>query len=362
MKFLRIGGITLAAAALLSACGGGGSDTPPANQVPYTKLVSFGDSLSDVGTHAVSGIAAIGGGKYTVNAPGVKIWVERVAESLGVPAPCAAQTGLNAVQAAVGFPPAAVVNRPGCFDYAQGGSRVTNAIGVGNVATFPGQGSGALGQLTVPVRTQIENHLAAAGGNFTGTDLVTVLAGANDLFVQLGTVSATVAGGGNATTAGQAATRAMGQAGGELAAYIKALVVAKGAKRVVVVTVPDVSRTPFGLSQAQSTRDLIELMAFTFNAQVKFDLANVPEVLIVDGFQLFQNIVANPAAYGVTNVTGVACDPAKAPLGSLGCSAATVVAGNVSTYLFADAVHPTPLGYQLLAGFVTDALRAKGWL
>ena len=363
MNFAHIVSTALATTLLLAACGGSDDDDPRPEAIEYTRLVSFGDSLSDVGSYKVSGVAAAGGGKYTVNGPDAQIWVERLAATANVPAPCAAQTGLNADQAIVGFPPAPVTGHPDCFDYAQGGARVTDPIGIGNAATLAaGQSQGALGALTVPVKTQITNHLTAHGGTFGDTALVTVWAGSNDLFVQLSVVSATVAGGGNAQTAGQAATQQMGVAGAELAAYVKSLIVANGAKRVVLVNVPDISKTPFGLAQAQNTRDLIELMAFTFNEQLKHDLAGVPEVLIVDAYQAFRAIAADPAAFGVTNATTPACDLTKARLGSLVCSAATLIPGDVSRYMFADPVHPTPYGYQLVADTVIGALRDKGWL
>ncbi|MBP7414077.1 MAG: hypothetical protein KA932_09405, partial [Giesbergeria sp.] len=50
------------AAAALAACGG--SDEPR-----YTSMVNFGDSLSDVGSYRVGSVAALGGGKFTVNGP-----------------------------------------------------------------------------------------------------------------------------------------------------------------------------------------------------------------------------------------------------------------------------------------------------
>ena len=54
---------------------------------------------------------------------------------------------------------------------------------------------------------------------------------------------------------------------------------------------------------------------------------------------------------------------AKNPLGSsLVCSAGNVIAGDISKYLFADSVHPTPFGHSLLAKQVSDAMKAKGWL
>ncbi|MDO9074906.1 MAG: SGNH/GDSL hydrolase family protein [Rubrivivax sp.] len=360
MNLLRLGAIALATAGLLAACGG--SDDPPAEaKVTYGKLVVFGDSLSDVGTYATPGlVGATGGGRFTINGADTQLWVDRVATAAKVPAVCAAQNGLNSVGPLAGFA-SALVNRAGCYGYAQGGARVTNPVGPGNVATLPGASSGALGQLTVPVVTQISTHLALSGGSFTGTDLVTVLAGANDLFMQVATVQATVAAGGNATAAGQAASVAMGQAGGELAAYIKSLIVAKGAKRVVVVGVPDVSVTPDAAGRDQASRDLIQMLSFTFNAQLQHGLQGVAEVLYVDGYTAIQQWTVNPGAYGLSNVRTQACN-AAAVASSLLCSAATLISGDTSKYLFADGVHPTPYGHELFGKAVIDALTARGWL
>ena len=103
----------------------------------FTQQVSFGDSLSDVGTYAVGAVKQAGGGKFTINGDGTaknpelngKIWVEFLAAELKLPAPCAAQTGLEG-DAARGFS-VAISNNLNCFNYAQGGSRVTNPIGPG---------------------------------------------------------------------------------------------------------------------------------------------------------------------------------------------------------------------------------------
>ncbi|UUZ52497.1 hypothetical protein LP419_24075 [Massilia sp. H-1] len=74
--------LTLLAAAMLSACGGGDNDTPatPAKPV-FASQVSFGDSLSDVGTYKVGAVLALGGGKYTVNGATAKNWTELMAAS-----------------------------------------------------------------------------------------------------------------------------------------------------------------------------------------------------------------------------------------------------------------------------------------
>jgi len=344
-----------AVALLLAACGGGDGDQTP--RVAYGKLVSFGDSLSDVGSYAVGFVAASGGGKYTINGPEAKNWTELLAAQMGVAAPCAAQTGLNAAASLGG--PVAVQNHPGCYGYAQGGARVTDPIGPGNAALLAvGDPQGALGQLTDPILNQITRHLATSGGTFAADDLVTVMGGGNDLLMNLAAVAA-----GQATPT-QALT-AMGVAGAEQAGYIKAMILAKGAQRVVVVNLPDASQTPSGATQTPEIRGLIQLMASTFNDQLNAGLATEAKVLVVDAFTSVQDEVAHPAQYALSNATTPACDldGALAALPtSLVCSAATLIPGDVSAYLFADGNHLTPYGYRLLAQLVTNDLAKKGWL
>jgi outer membrane lipase/esterase len=189
----------LTAVAVLAGCGGStnnaGDQTP---KFKYSAQVSFGDSLSDVGSYAVGTVLALKGGKFNINGNSVatnpaltgKNWTELMAAQLNLPAPCPAMTGLNG-NAAKGLS-VPVVNNPGCYGYGQGGARVTNPVGPGNALT-----GSDLGALTVPVTTQIKNHLAAVGGKFKGDELVFVMAGGNDALMQLGTLSA------GATKAGQ---------------------------------------------------------------------------------------------------------------------------------------------------------------
>lgn len=338
---------------------GGGSG------VRYSALVSFGDSLSDVGSYRVSTIAAVGGGQYNVNGPSGKNWTEQLAAGLFLKAPCAAQTGLNSLIPTI--PPASVVNHAGCFGYAQGGARVTNPVGPGNVLTYPADPGGALGQLTDPVLNQINRHLSAVGGRFSGKELVTVLAGGNDVFMNLAAVAATAAATNNDATAVAAASAnavaAMAQAGAELAADVNTLIVGRGAKRVVVLTLPDVSQTPFALTKPAATQGLINTMVNAFNNALTSGLQASNAVLVVDAYTQGRKQTANPAQYGLSNVTAPACDLSKTIFASsLVCTNSTLVAGNVSTYAFADGVHPTPYAYGLLAGFVASRLAAQSWL
>jgi phospholipase/lecithinase/hemolysin len=187
--------------AVLAGCGG--TDPAPGDQSIKNKFsaqVSFGDSLSDVGSYNVGTIAALKGGKFTINGDNTSInatltgrnWTELLAAQLGVAAPCAAVTGLDG-DASKGFSVPQVAHA-GCYGYAQGGSRVTNPVGPNNKLT-----GSALGALTIPVVTQIANHLKAVGGKFKGDEMVLVMAGGNDALFQLGSLSAA------ATAAGTAA-------------------------------------------------------------------------------------------------------------------------------------------------------------
>lgn len=180
--------LALLAGAVLAACGGSG-DTSPGNQglnVEYTQQVTFGDSLSDVGSYAVGAVQQLGGGKYTINGDSTasdptltgKVWVELMAAQFGLPAPCAAQTGLqgNAAQG-LSVP---VRTHATCYNYAGGGSRVSNPVGPGNAAI-----GSPLGALTVPVVSQVASHLAKTDGKFSGRELVFVMAGGNDALALL---------------------------------------------------------------------------------------------------------------------------------------------------------------------------------
>ena len=446
--------LALMTAAVLAACGGNGprsGDQTPANK--FSSQVSFGDSLSDVGTYKVGTVKSLGGGKFTINGDNTSVnadltgknWTEFMAAQLGLPAPCPAQTGLDG-DASKGFSVPVTFNA-NCFNYAQGGARVSDPVGPGNKAT-----GSPLGQTTVPVATQIANHLAKSGGKFSGTEVVTVLAGGNDVLFQLGALSAgataagTAAGkkafatslttqlaagatnpataaqsiglaiqteaaragstdttivqaavmaavqAGNtaaaqasvygpmvakaqaeATTAGQAAgaayasangpalVTALGTAGATLANLVKTQIVAKGANHVVVNALPDVGSTPSGKSQSAETQKLIAAMVDAFNNQLKAGIAGEDKILFVDLFSVSRDQVANPAPYGLTNTSTPACGANALGTTSLACTKSNVIAGDVSHYMFADEIHPTPFENALIARYVLLQMSIKGW-
>jgi phospholipase/lecithinase/hemolysin len=355
--------VAMLASAILVGCGGGGAGDQ-SSKIKFSSQVSFGDSLSDVGTYAVGTITTLGGGgQYTINGTG-KNWTELMAAQFGLAAPCAAETGLNG-NALYGFS-VPVVDHPGCTSYAQGGARVTNPVGPGNALL--GGANAILGQLTVPITTQIDHHLAAVG-SFSGSDIVFVMAGANDVLMQYATYGATVTlNPGSAVVAATTAVTAMATAATELTGDINTKIIGNGAKYVVVVNMPDVSSTPFGAAQeasAPGSKAFINTLVTTFNSQLQTGLANNAKVLFVDAYTIHRDEISNPVNYGLTNVTTPACNLAASsnPIGSaLMCNSGNLNAGVNSYYLFADSVHPTPFGYSLLARLVSKEMLIRGWL
>jgi outer membrane lipase/esterase len=380
-------------AVFLAGCGGGGSSGgSQAPKVGFTSQVSFGDSLSDVGSYAVSGVAAAGGGQFTVNITGAKNnWTQLMAAQTGQQASsCAAVTG------GYGSP---TQTHSGCYAYGQGGARVTSDVGIGNTDAGYLPSGAYTGAMTLSVTRQIAAHLAAVGGSFSGNEVVYVLAGANDIFVEaqavypayvaacmgsgIPTIPACSSGGLSATAAQAAAfQQAMSDVTGVadlLENQITTNITGKGAKYVVVVNVPDIANTPSAVMAGTSAQQLFGAMVTTFNAELKTKLASNTNALLVDAYTVNHDEVVNPAAYGLTNITGTACNVASGswlatnfPNGSgsgssLGCNAANPSAMTAGVtgdthYLFADGVHPTPFGYLLLARLVSKDMLIKGWL
>lgn len=465
--------LVLLASAVLAACGGstGSKGGDQALKTKFSSQVSFGDSLSDLGTYQVGTVAAVGGGRYTINGDNTSVnaaltgknWTELMAAQFGLPAPCPAMQGLDG-DASKGFS-VPVKTNSSCFSYAQGGARVTNPVGPGHKLT-----GSALGQLTVPVVTQVANHLKVVGGKFKGDEIVFVMAGGNDALIGLGQLEAgakaagekagaaagaakgaevfattlvgllasgatnpqtaavaigtavatesaragsttqTIVGAavgaaaiqpGNAkvadpnvygpmvakaqaeaTTAGTAAGNAAGlkaageyvaanapklvpamaTAGAELAALVKTQIVGNGANYVVVNNLPDLANAPAGKSQDASTQALIASMVNAFNQALSAGLTGESKVMIVDLYTISNDQVKNPGPYGLTNVTTPACGANALGTTSLACNAKNLISGDVSHYMFADDVHPTPFENLLIARYVAQQMIARGWL
>lgn len=404
------------ATALLAACGGGdpyvpGSTLPsggPTTPGSFTTIVSFGDSLSDIGTYtpatAIPGTTptAYFGGRFTTNlndlatlAATGKVWVEDVADALSTPA-----APIIVTPAEVGFAgqsvtcPAAAnpLLAATCTGYSQGGARVTDPNGIGKAEGF----------LAVPVKTQIANHLAnpTFGGSFKDSDLIVVFAGHNDLLYQLGVFAAAVAQSQaqaqadvlaglitpeqaevrvkqEAFAAQTLAQQEMKTAALELAGYVRNDIVANGGKYVAVLSMVDFTVTPRFAGAPAETKEVIKGLGDVFNLWLREGLNGAP-VRWIDTNAMLYAWLADPGTYGLTNTSAPACDAAKIATltggqitdglslfcnGTTGAPFNTLAAtADVTSWLFADTIHPTVKGHQLLSAEFVEQLRAANWV
>lgn len=417
MKKMRVLSVALAASAFLAGCGGSGTgDQSP--RVTFDKMISFGDSLSDVGTYATDLVAGSGGGEYSINGNLTKAgfpqtnWTEYLAATLQLPAPCAAEVGLASV-GQLAFLAQATTDNADCFGYAQGGARITLPYGPGNNFYYTqfGDPSGQLGQLTKPISQQVSDYLAGNASTFGSSDLVTVLGGGNDVLINRAldvdaVVQSLIAQGLIGTDAGNQAIAAAAQtaiadtttAGTQLADLIVNKIIAGGAQHVVVVNLPDLSATPDAANWlANGAGQVVDLihphltldMVNAFNTALATGLgvsngeSSHSEIVWVDAFTTNDDEIAEPDLYALTNVTTPACDLTKTGVtvpgvglvpiaSSLFCTPNTLITDSANEtptdptgvlhYLFADTVHPTPHGYSLLARLVSVRMADKGWL
>ena len=375
-----IGSLTMVAALGLTACGGNDPLPPKAS---VGKVYVMGDSLADAGTFGL---------KFTVqdatNPKGFQIWPQLVANAMGLDGSqqCNVFTfanntfGLNTT--------------PGCTNYAIGGARVIAGASNGGAAS--------------PLNVGVQLGLRAAAGNYSASDLVLIDGGGNDAADLVGAYLGASSAAGlqafqaflgqqlDAATIGALLPQTNGPA---LAAgaymqtladtfygQIKAQVLDKGATRVAVLDMPDITLTPrfravltgvaaaTNAATAQALQGAIRQWIGAFNARLASRFAGDSRVAVVPFYADFSDEVNNPASYQLSNVTDAACPVVG--LGSDGlpaysfptCTSAALDAlpgktpGWWKSYAFSDGFHPTPFGHQLLAASVSRALARAGWL
>ena len=385
------------AVAILAACGGGGADQT-SQRAGITSIKVMGDSLSDVGVF--KGIPTNGrifSVQDSASEPNTD-WTERIAALLGVPQLCNFFKYTGAAAA-----PFSLV--PGCTSYAVGGGRINNFN--------PQTGAGAS-----PFSITYQLQVASSAGNYKSTDLLLIDGGGNDAADLVGAyLNAAKDGGasyaamtGTLIPAGTLAPMlANGQAGlaqvggaymvalaDKFYGSIKTNALDKGAERILVLNTPGITNTPrfqmvlggiaaaygggaTGAGARAQSEALFKSWVEAFNSRLATLVANDKRIVLVDFYTAFNDQIANPAQYGLTNVTTPAC-----PITGMGsdglplynfqtCTAAalsamTPPAGATGgsnwwqTYAFSDGFHPTPLGYQLMSQLVAKSLATAGWL
>jgi len=343
----------LIATLVISGCGGG-SEGIYGFTAPL-QVVSFGDSLSDVGSYEVNGSPATGpllfnGGRYTTN-PG-HVWTEIVAQRYG-------NTLTPAVRGGFGLAPFAA----GGLGYAQGGAHVSEYV-IQNYSSV----------LAQPVRRQVTDYLSSRGA-FNSNQVILLNAGSNDI---INAVLAAHNGALHPANVPGLVTQAANDMGDELDR-----IVANGGKKIVLVNVSDIGATPLAASSEDLSLDL-SAMAALFNDVLLGRVNSRPrpsELVLIDSYRWSGDMVANYRQNGFkVGNQDVACSTNKIlalarakglPFPesfirengtALLCSAATLTEPNADqNFMFADALHPSTRLHTLFAQYVIQRLDARGF-
>jgi outer membrane lipase/esterase len=361
----RLTFIGFATALAMAGCGGGDPVTAP-------QVYVAGDSLNDVGVF---------GFRFTVQSANAgspyKVWTEHVASAAGVASLCAAYNG------AASFAPVA-----NCTGHAVGGAQINPVNLKLNDKVVTGVD---IGEDSIPLSIVQQIRNIAQGRTFASKDLILVDGGGNDAnalatsllqglagnsaaigayatilkdLLDDSAVDAAVAQGDLATLI-QLGGAYMQAAADMLSSAIKSELLAKGAQRVVVLNLPDLSKAPALNTQPDDAKGIVRAWSQAMNAGLQTKLGSESKVLIVDFYSALDGWVSNPSSGTVglaslSNVTSRACGSTDIPL----CTDSGLDASGPSdwrTHMFADDLHATPFGNQLLANFVQARIATKGW-
>lgn len=287
----------------------------------FDSMVVFGDSLTDNGNLSLVAQLPLTM-RFTTN-PG-QTGIEDVADYFGVPM---------------------TPSLAGGTDFAFGGAGVVN--------NSPGTPAGVP---TLP--TQLGMYLQATGGKADPTALYAVWGGANDVFYNVALAQL-----------GQL-TPAQVQANLQTAAVTELGMVQSlgkaGARYVMVFNLPNIGLTPSALASGPEGAAQLTGLSLLYNNTLNSGLASAGvNIIPVNTYAILNEIVADPARYGFTNVTQPACTGGDGssfeclPAGTPGATV-TYQPGTENTYLFADGVHPTTAAHAMLAQYAESIIIAPG--
>jgi thermolabile hemolysin len=272
---------------------------------PFTNIVVFGDSLSDVGNIAQAPF---------INTPGPYYWNGRFSNG-----PVYAET----LATGLGLPALKRSTASGGTDFAYGGAKTTGTAFPDNL-------------FVQDIDDQVDQYLGTANAS----TLYVVFAGANDLLQGQTNMSVPV---------------------NSLQNSINKLISA-GARKFLVVNLPPLGNTP-RYNGSQTTLTQYNTRSQQFNTALSTMLDGMQTSNPTSAFYrfdlmaLFNKTLANPSAFGLTNVTRSAA-PGLSP-GDTSYDTSQIVS-NPNQYLFWDEVHPTQTVHGILAQRALDLFRLPG--
>ncbi len=139
---------------------------------------------------------------------------------------------------------------------------------------------------------------------------------------------------------------------------------AAGVKNILVFNLPNIGNTPSALAQGPEGAAALSGLSLIFNGQLNTGLGQMRTGIIpVNAYGLLSEAIADPAAYGFSNVTAPACGAGST---SVACGPEgsglpfTYAPGTDQSYIFADGVHPTSAAHAMLGQYVVSILDAPG--
>ena len=308
----------------------------------YSGLYVFGDSLSDAGNvYSASTVKEpvsppYSDGRFTNG----NLWIQDLATSLGLGPVTPSLRGGNDF----------------AFGGAQTGPTQANPYDISNPA-YP-----AYSVIDLPAQLAAFNTAIGTGTNATSGALFTLWIGANDLDalvanVLVPDVTKDPSLLGNPSQIMALATPDLTAAISNITTFVGDLN-KDGMQNLLALNVPDLSKTPDAIAATGGNATLLSLiqsLTEDFNAQLSQALTGLAQT---DGFALTQagifsamdQVVADPSAYDLTNVT----DPCWT--GNFTDPNSGTVCSDPSQYLFWDGLHPTAAGHQLVANVALAAL------
>lgn len=282
----------------------------------FSQVVVFGDSLSDAGNLSLAQGSPVPL-RFTTN-PGTTT-AENVAAALGYTITPSIKGGT---------------------DFAFGGAGLIDNAVAGPIPTLP---------------QQLAMYLGATGGKADANALYQVWGGANDIFYLTATSTDPNVLAAGAGAAAQAEVTMLGQ------------LQAAGARYVVVYNLPDIGKTPSAAAGGPAAQAGATQLSLVYNGVLDAGIGQLSgnglNVIPVNTFALLNEVIANPAAYGFSNVTAPACGAGATSVqcGPVGSGLPySYAAGTDQSYLFADGVHPTTAAHAMLGEYVVSVIRAPG--
>ena len=277
----------------------------------YSNIFVFGDSLADSGNNAIVFDSMSG-------TPGAPRTPTPLVDPLLVPThPYATNRYSNGPvwveQMAASLGHSALPSLAGGTNFAFGGARV-GPLG----SPFP-----------FSLRDQVSSYLGASGGIASASALYVVEGGGNDARDIIQTAAL---GGDYATLIGNYALN--------VATIISQLKIA-GAHDILLWNVPDVGKIPAIQAFGPVAAGQASLLVAAMNSALDSALGSLPApwmtgLHLFDAFGAFNDLYANPAAYGFDDVSNA-------------CAASLACLGDPSGTLFWDGIHPTTAGHAVLA-------------